>query len=358
MNIVLSFLALLVSTTVCLAAVQGRRDMFEDAGVGDGLDNHLGIGENCVASNLDSLWEIFKTTYSKVYSTSTEPRRREIFENNVVKIVDHNLEHDLGMHTYRMGINEFADLTNDEFKRQMNGYRGVKVRNSTRTFSKIADINLPNNLDWRDIGIVTGVKNQQQCGSCWAFAAIASLESHQAQKTRQLGTLSEQNLVDCSGPEGNMGCDGGRTDLAFDYIIENGGIENDISYPYTGQDGTCYYREECSAATCEGFVDIPIGDEEALQQAVAEEGPVSVAIDASQEKFQFYKAGVFSETQCSSEELNHGVLVIGYGTEDGNDYWLGKNSWGVSWGEKGFMKMSRNQNNQCGIATEAIYPLV
>jgi len=319
------------------------------------------VAVSCVASfdsNLDAHWENFKKTFGKVYDANEEASRREIFEFNVAKIVKHNLEHDLGKHTYRKGLNQFVDLLNVEFVRQMNGYRRGKVSQPTKPFGRIADYKLPATVDWRKKGIVTGVKNQQQCGSCWAFSTTGSLEGQHALKTGKLVSLSEQNLVDCSGPEGNMGCEGGLMDQGFEYIKKNGGIDTEKSYPYTAQDGTCHYKKSNSGATCKGFVDIPTGDEKALKQAVATVGPVSVAIDASQESFQFYSGGIYNEPQCSSEQLDHGVLAVGYGTEDGQDYWLVKNSWDTTWGDKGYIKMSRNQNNQCGIATQASYPLV
>ncbi|KAG8178114.1 hypothetical protein JTE90_017461 [Oedothorax gibbosus] len=307
--------------------------------------------------NLDAHWEKFKSTFGKVYRVGEEGTRRQIFENNVAEIIKHNLEYDLGLHTHRLGLNPFADMVNDEFVKVMNGYR---MRNfpSSKTFNAQANYKAPATVDWRTKGIVTGVKNQEQCGSCWAFSTTGSLEGQHALKTGKLVSLSEQNLVDCSGPEGNMGCEGGLMDQAFDYIQQNGGIDTESSYPYTAEDGTCHYKKASSGATVSGHVDIPTGDEEALKQAVATVGPVSVAIDASQFSFQLYSGGIYNEPSCSSSALDHGVLAVGYGTEDGSDYWLVKNSWGASWGEKGYIKMSRNQNNQCGIATQASYPLV
>lgn len=147
-------------------------------------------------------------------------------------------------------------------------------------------------------------------------------------------------------------------DNAFRYINDNRGIDTENSYPYEAEDDKCRYTPRNSGATDRGFVDIESGNEEQLKIAVATVGPISVAIDASHESFQFYAEGVYDETMCSAEELDHGVLVIGYGTENGQDYWIVKNSWGESWGQKGFIKMSRNRNNQCGIATQASYPLV
>ncbi|XP_035226475.1 cathepsin L1-like [Stegodyphus dumicola] len=307
---------------------------------------------------LDTHWENFKRIFQKQYSGREEGARRLIFEGHVNDIVKHNLEFDLGIHKYRKGLNEFADMSHDEFVKTLNGFKGAKLNKSTTTFILPSNIDLPDTVDWRQQGLVTGVKNQGQCGSCWAFSTTGSLEGQHKKKTGKLVSLSEQNLMDCSRPEGNMGCEGGLMDQGFEYIKKNGGIDTEQSYPYTAEDGTCHFKKANVGATCTGFVDIPSGDESALQKAVATIGPVSVAIDASQFSFQLYSGGIYDEPNCSTQTLDHGVLAIGYGTEDGTDYWLVKNSWGTSWGDNGYIKMSRNKNNQCGIATQASYPLV
>ncbi|GIX82504.1 cathepsin L [Caerostris extrusa] len=201
-------------------------------------------------------------------------------------------------------------------------------------------------------------QDQQSCGSCWAFSTTGSLEGQYKKKTGKLVSLSEQNLIDCVTV--NNGCHGGTMDDAFEFIKNENGVDTEESYPYEAVQDSCSFKPQNVGATCTGHVDVPTGDEEALKQAVATVGPVSVAIDAHHESFHDYKTGIFDEPSCGNElsDLTHAVLVVGYGSEEGADYWLVKNSWGESFGHRGYIKMSRNKNNQCGIATMASYPLV
>lgn len=310
---------------------------------------------------LDEHWEHFKTKFNKNYEPNEEIARRLIWEQHVARIMDHNINYDLGLKSYRLGLNEYSDLSHEEFVQRMNGLkRGVNsTTKSAYTFMRLSNVVLPDTVDWRKEGLVTEVKNQKQCGSCWAFSATGSLEGQHKKKTGKLVSLSEQNLMDCSGPEGNSGCEGGLMDQGFQYVKDNGGIDTEKSYPYEAKDGKCRFKRNNVGATCSGYVDIPSGDEDALKQATATIGPISVAIDASADSFLTYKGGVYDEEDCSTSELDHGVLVVGYGTTEGGvDYWLVKNSWGESWGMKGYIMMSRNKGNQCGIATQASYPLV
>lgn len=245
----------------------------------------------------------------------------------------------------------------------MSIYRTIRFKDEPNyvpvIFMSSENIEVPNKIDWRQQGAVTPVKDQGQCGSCWAFSATGALEGQHFRKTNRLVSLSEQNLVDCSKDYGNDGCNGGLMDNAFKYINVNKGIDTETSYPYEAKDDTCRYNLNDVGAEDKGFVDIPSGNEKKLKEAVATVGPVSVAIDAANPSFQLYASGVYFEPQCSSENLDHGVLAVGYGTDKkSGDYWLVKNSWGDSWGDDGYIKMSRNKENNCGIATQASYPLV
>ena len=272
----------------------------------------------------------------------------------------HNKEAFAGKRSFTVGVNNFTDLTNDEFRKTMNGYKrpfgSPSLANTVYTHNDVSA--LPDTVDWTTKGVVTPIKNQGQCGSCWAFSAVASTEGQHALKTGNLISLSEQNLVDCSGSEGDMGCGGGWMDYAFSYIIQNKGIDTEASYPYKAVDETCVFKKKSVGATLSSFTDVKADDENALQSAVANVGPISVAIDASNLSFQFYKSGVYNEPACSSTLLDHGVTAVGYGTLNGVAYWKVKNSWGTTWGEKGYIQMSRNKQNQCGIATKASYPNV
>ncbi|EDO45953.1 predicted protein [Nematostella vectensis] len=303
----------------------------------------------------DSEWVAWKSYHGKSYSDVHEERTRmAIWQQNLEKIKRHNAED----HSYKMAMNHLGDLTEDEFRYF---YLGVRAHhNSTKrgwaTYMPPSNVKIPSSVDWSQKGYVTGVKNQGQCGSCWAFSTTGSVEGQHFRKTGSLVSLSEQNLIDCSGSYGNNGCQGGLMDNAFRYIESNGGIDTESSYPYLGQQGSCHFSSSHVGARVTGYQDIPQGSEQALQSAVATVGPVSVAVDASQ--WQFYSSGVYDNPYCSSTQLDHGVLVIGYGNYNGQDYWLVKNSWGYSWGVEGYIMMSRNKNNQCGIASSASYPLV
>ncbi|KAK2843699.1 hypothetical protein Q7C36_011914 [Tachysurus vachellii] len=283
-------------------------------------------------------------------------------ENRKLVLV-HNMLADQCIMSYRLGMTYFADMDNQEYRQSvfkgcLGSFNKTKKHNAATFLRQAGGAVLPDSVDWRDKGYVTEVKDQKQCGSCWAFSATGSLEGQTFRKTGKLVSLSEQQLVDCSWKYGNMGCSGGLMDQAFDYIKDNKGIDTEDSYPYEATDGDCRFNPDTVGATCTGYVDITSEDENALQEAVATIGPVSVAIDAGHISFQLYVSGIYNEPECSSMDLDHGVLAVGYGKDNGKDYWLVKNSWGLDWGDNGYIKMSKNKKNQCGIATAASYPLV
>jgi len=262
-----------------------------------------------------------------------------------------------GGHSHEVELNKFADLTSEEYQKLLLGTHIDLGDNFVPATYEVAEP-LAAEVDWRTQGYVTPIKDQGQCGSCWSFSASGSAEGAHFKATGNLVSLSEQNLMDCSTSYGNEGCNGGMMDRAFKYIIDNKGIDTEASYPYKAAKESCRYTTANIGATLKTYKDVASGSEAALQAAVQSVGPISVAIDASNKSFQLYKSGVYYEPACSTSRLDHGVLAIGYGTDDvsGKDYWIVKNSWGVKWGMEGFLLMSRNLKNNCGIATSASYP--
>jgi len=299
-------------------------------------------------------FEQFKVSFGKIYLESEETHRYNVFKQNL----DFVNSWDAEAKGYTVGINKFADLTSEEF---VSIYNGMKINKEYEAVPEPEPVKsgvTGDIVNWVNKGAVTGIKNQGQCGSCWSFSATGSMEGAKFLKTGTLTSLSEQNLVDCSTAQGNQGCNGGLMDQAFQYVISNAGIDTEESYPYTATGpNDCQYSASNIGDTISNFQDVTSGSESALMTA-ANQQPVSVAIDASNNSFQLYTSGVYYEPACSSTSLDHGVLVVGYGTDDsGTDYWLVKNSWGTDWGMNGFIQMSRNKDNNCGIATSASYPI-
>ncbi|XP_024992824.1 senescence-specific cysteine protease SAG39-like isoform X2 [Cynara cardunculus var. scolymus] len=296
--------------------------------------------------------------YGRQYKDDIERETRfKIFKNNVAYVESFN---DVGNRGYKLSVNEFADQTNEEFKAIRNGFKVPFGLVSSRTTSFMyEDVNaVPSSMDWRKKGAVTPIKNQGQCGSCWAFSTIAATEGITQLTTGKLISLSEQELMDCDRSGEDQGCEGGYMDDGFKFIVNNKGINTEAGYPYQATDATCNTKKESvHAAKITGYEDVPANDESALLKAVAMQ-PVSVAIDAGESDFQFYSSGVFNGS-CGTE-LDHGVTAVGYGTsEDGIKYWLVKNSWGTSWGEEGYIRMQRDveaKEGLCGIAMMASYP--
>jgi len=307
----------------------------------------------------------YETTFStwmqdnnKAYTDEEFLKRFEIFKKNLDYIHEWNAK---GGPTV-LGPTSFADLTNEEYRAL---YLSAPVdqlftddnteQSLDHTYIHSTDVT----VDWRAKGVVTGVKNQGECISDWAFSATGAIESAYAISKGSLTPLSEQNLIDCSSSYGNVGCDGGLQTASYRYVVANKGIDTEASYPYHARQGTCAYKPGNIGATITSFMTVASRNEQALTTAINRQ-PVAVSIDGSHESFQLYWWGVYYEPRCSSVNLNRGALVVGYGTDDktNSDYYIVKNSWGLNWGQQGYILMSRNKNNNCGIATAASFPVV
>ena len=299
-------------------------------------------------------FDLWRNIYNKNYQIEELSEKFNIWSKNKKFVNTHNS----GEHGYTLELNTFADIPQHKWLWKKSSNKVMILDKHELPIEDKLDDSLPKFVDWREKDIVVGVKNQQQCGSCWAFSAVGSMEGQHALKTGKLVSLSESQIVDCDINGTDGGCSGGWMDGAFKYVINNSGIESEQDYPYDPQDDPCTFNKSKIAATFSNFSDVH-GGEEGLKKSVASVGPISVAIDASHASFQFYKEGVYYEPDCSPEYLDHGVLVVGYGTtKNGTDYWIVKNSWGESWGNKGYIWMVRNHNNSCGIATKPSYPIV
>jgi C1A family cysteine protease len=296
--------------------------------------------------------------YNRSYASPTERDYREyVYTRNLAKIARHNSHN----HSYWFNVNKFADLTRTEFAKMYirGGYNNETRRSRNHVdWYLMRPTALPASVDWSAAGAVTPVKDQGQCGSCWAFSTTGSVEGAWFLKNKSLVSLSEQQLVDCSTSEGNQGCNGGLMDYGFQYVINNKGLTTEATYPYTATDGTCKTKVK-SAATISSFKDVPTNSQSALMNAIVQQ-PVSVAVEADQNSFQFYAGGVM--TKACGTNLDHGVLAVGYGSEGGQDYYKVKNSWGADWGLKGYILLGRGSqfgvSGQCGIQMDPSFPVV
>ncbi|XP_049320221.1 procathepsin L-like [Astyanax mexicanus] len=316
-------------------------------------------------SEEDKEFESWKQEHGKSYGSEEEESQRKMSWLTSRKLVlEHNKLAEQGLESYTLEMNEFADMEDQEFQDMYTG--SLDSMNETETNTHCASTftpeneedTLPSSVDWRTAGYVTGVKSQRRCASGWAFSATGALEGQMYRRTRRLIPLSEQQLIDCSGSYGNHGCHGGLAIRAFWYVMHKG-LESGHSYPYWARKSrSCYFEPWKVKATCRGMMCLPRGNEGILKYAVARIGPISVSVDASRRSFRLYKSGVYYDHTCSNHHMNHGVLLIGYGRSGSRSYWLVKNSWGTWWGEHGYIRMSRNKGNQCGIATRPVFPIV
>ena len=296
----------------------------------------------------------FVKRHNKIYDSPTFLEERfAIYRDNMEYASQIN---SLG-NNYTLGETFFADMTLSEFQ---NYFLKTPIQSNKCAQFSPSGSSLPDSIDWRDQQKVTPVKDQGQCGSCWSFSATGAMEGAWAISTNKLVSLSEQQLVDCSAgiQYGNHGCNCGLMDGAFQYAIDNGMCTED-AYPYQAVGGSC---QSCDVVvSVSGCQDVPQKNQLALKEAVALKGPVSVAIEADTRTFQLYTSGVLTSSACGTN-LDHGVLVVGYGTENSIEYWLVKNSWGTSWGDQGYVKIERSDSTKdagiCGIAMEPSFPIV
>ena len=302
-----------------------------------------------------AMYESWLVEYGKSYNLLGEKEMRfEIFTENLRFIDEHNTD---ANRSYTVGLNRFADLTNEEYRSKYLGLKSSsKAKVSNRYVPRVGDA-LPNSVDWRAKGAVVGIKDQGDCSSCWAFSAVATVEGINKIRTGNLISLSEQELVDCARTKNTKGCNSGLMTDAFEFIINNGGINTEKNYPYKAKDGQCdVYKKNQRYVKIDDYEEVPSNYEQALQKAVASQ-PVSVGIDADSKGFQLYSSGIF--TGSCGTSIDHGVTIVGYGTERGMDYWIVKNSYGTQWGESGYIKIQRNVGGagKCGIAIMPSYPV-
>nr|AAK16515.1 cathepsin L-like cysteine proteinase [Litomosoides sigmodontis] len=322
----------------------------------------LKSGKTKAVKRLVREWGDYKVALGKHYNETENNLRMAIFESNEILTEKLNEQYKKGLISYATQLNDLADLTDEEFL-TMNGLQAMNETDSSRRTRQASnrfyqyDRNekLPAYVDWRKKGYVTPIRNQGQCGSCYAFGALAALEAYHKKKTGKLIDLSPQNVIDCTWEYGNRGCNGGRLVPVFQYAKSHG-IMTESSYPYvTVARRDCRWDQRKAVATDNGAYEIQHGDELGLKHAVAKHGPVVVGISGHHRSFRFYRTGIYADEKC--DVPSHAVLVVGYGThKTRGDYWIIKNSWGTNWGKNGYGYMARNKGNMCHIATMASLP--
>jgi len=296
-------------------------------------------------------FENFKRKFNKNYDEVEEAYRMSVFESNMKIINEHNKGYKDGKYSWYMGINKFTDLTPEEFNR-LNNLRMPEVSKRELVYEMKAK-KIAKAVDWREKGIVTDVKTQGDCGSCWAFGAVASIEAANAQKNGKLISMSEQQLVDCVG---GTDCHiGGLYDKGWAVVKKQGGIESEDSYPYvsgrTGHKLECRFEKQKVVGKVSNFTKAVLDGSELNLVKRLNDYPQTVAIDAS--SFHYYHGGILHNTHdhpCNDYNPNHAVFVVGYGSEGKKDFYIVKNSWGKAWGEDGYVRIARNEGNTCGIA--------
>lgn len=305
-------------------------------------------------------FETFKSDFKKSYSNPLEAiKRKAIFDANLKKINEYNQWAEANGVDTRMGVNEFTDLDSTEFLKSHTGYVASTNDDDKNGFKNASFIVSPKATtaaawDWRSSKKVNSIKNQGNCGSCWAFSITSIAETSYAIKYSSLPVLSEQELVDCVAK--NSGCNGGDPLYAANVVLGSGLMQS-YYYPYVAyKHSSCYYNSALGGVAVPKYGYRWVGTEAGLAQVVSQTGPVAIVLYASS-NFQSYKSGIFSDSACvktASSKVNHAVTIVGYGTENGKDYWIVRNQWGTTWGEAGYIRLPRG-SNYCALMTEPIY---
>ncbi|XP_050300897.1 procathepsin L-like [Anthonomus grandis grandis] len=389
MNLILMLSVFLWSNSLSKEySIELLEEIIDNRYTDDSLENFIKI---------QSDWERYKIEFEKQYNSPDEElKRMKTYMDNSKLIEKHNDLFQRGVYTYELGHNEFSDLSDEEYQelysqdpiQEGDNYPTIETTYHERPLnfdlsslvdavddSSLIDDNSSSNeelspsfarhiqdgkppfsIDWRKLGGVTPVKTEGSCGAHWAFSATGSLEGQIFRKFHRLVSLSEQNLIDCAGKKyHNNGCKNGTALNAFKYVIKNKGIDTNLTYPYKGkQQWFCKYKKLPTNPQVHGVLVLPRGNETNLAAVIAKSGPVSVAIDATGNKFRFYIRGVYNNPHCNSVRLTREMTVVGYAP----NYFILKNSWGHKWGLSGYMLLGRTGHNQCGVATRAVLPLV
>lgn len=298
----------------------------------------------------------FETKYEKQYSSEQERTKRfQIFHKNLEFIEKHNA----GNHSWKLGMNQFGDLTQKEFAKRNNQFQSQKNKTSIQTNVKKPSCT---EVDWVKQGAVLPVVNQGPCGSSPYYSATGAVAGRVAISGQPLYDLSIQEVIDCSGSFGNNGCEGGMMTFEFEYIMSKGGLCLDSDYPYQANDMKCRSSSLCKQryGNITSYSKLPVADTKAFESALCD-GPVATAVIASGSHFQLYKSGVFNETGCG-DYPDHGILMVGFGTDPVfGDYWKLQNSWTSGWGEEGYIRLCRNcgmKTGECAVMLEGSYPIV
>jgi len=313
------------------------------------------IAPVCLASlNIEDKFQSWQQKFGKTYTDEAAYKSAlAAFTENDDRIERHNAK---GL-SWELGHNKFSDLTSAQFKQRHLGARAPPAHLEVDYSLLNETIAVPSSLDWVAKGAVTPVKDQANCGSCWSFSTTGAIEGAYQVKTGKLESLSEQNLVSCSF-NGNLGCGGGEQTDAFCWTYHNKGLCTEADYPYVsgkGQDGQACNPMKCTpSVTVSGYKAIPKGDEKALMQALLL-GPVAIGLDAATDPFNLYTKGIIDSPKCG-KDIDHALLLVGFGTENGKNYWKVKNSWNTDWGEKGYLRLARGKD-MCAVADGASYPI-